>query len=715
MFLSAILRVAPLLLVLFVGLALRLYRLREQSIWFDEFYTVCNLSAPDPLYHHAFMRLFYTDQAFGPLYYALQYTYALVFGTSLPVLRLLSIAISALAICSAYSLGCYFHGRVAGWVTALCLALSPQHIWAGQEPRAYELVTLLVILSSLFLFRALRERRFRWWVLHFGATMLLPWTHACAVFFLPVEGLAVLLVFRRRFRKAVLWTAVQFLLLTPWAVWMLLMPPSTNDQVSPGISARSIGLAVFAGEGIMYNTSLLPAWKTNPPDVVPNGPLLGYNELCTHMLVFVLVAAVALEAFRIRKLFRPGGGAAGVVEGEYAVFVVLLAVLPGLTLGLLEMLTRREILQPPYSLFGTVGLAIAVGASVVSLPWRSLRVLGVLGVVILYGYQLVIFLPGQTRANWRGAAEFIKANAQPRDRVVNLITCLYPQDNMRYYLDGGDYDLRTLNTFEAACNESVRFFQEADSTARPERSVWVAFETFPMLWSFPFDINAAPQDIGNVIQRLIWSSRKAVFSAWEKGLTDRGLRCTCTEFPGHLNLVVLRIQPAAGSSVHASSAPVPWLMNIDYTALLDEIHVSFASDAERQQAIRFLREQIPSWPQPKALFRTVESINILSRGRPDLAEGMARRICEQSPRYALPPFVVGLALSVQGRDAEAEVALSKALSMDWALRYIYGRFVRLLREHDYPGLKTEEARIAQMGFNIFQPGLRAVVDAKSAR
>ena len=712
----AVFKAVPLLLILAFGLGLRLYRLQEQSLWYDEYLTVCNLSAPDALSHHALMRIHYTDQAAGPLYYTLQYFYARLFGTSLPILRLLSVLIGVLCILSVYFLGQRLYGRVAGLVAALCLAMSPQHIWWGQEPRGYEFVTLLVILSSLFLFRAIEERRGRWWALHFAANALLPWTHVCAVFFLPVEGFLILLVFRRRFRRAVLWMGIQFLFLAPWAVWMLLMPHLTNDQASPGISGWSIAQAIFAGETITHNTSLLPPWKTNPPDIVHGTPLLAYNMMCTRTLILLFVAATLLLALRLGGPWRAPPGASETAGGERAAFVLLLIILPGLTLGLLEIVMHLEFLQPPYSLFNTVGLAIALGATVTACRWRIPQVFAAIAVMALYGYQLAIFLPETTRTNWRGGTQFVKSHAQPNDLVINLQPCLYPAEyELDYYLKNQGFDLRLLRTFQAACDESVAFFQRTGmtpSSASSQPSVWVVFELYFLLWNFDFGLDNIPQGTEDVLQLFVQRSRDTIFAAWEKGLADRGLTCTRTELSGQFNLVILQIRPAAGAAVHASSEPVPWLTNIDCGGLLNELHVSFPNDQDRREALDFLRAQFPSWPQRRALSRVIESVHLMERGRLDLGEALARYIVQQNPGYALAHFSLGLALAAQGKDAEAEVEMNEVLQSNWALRHVYADFVHLLQERDYGALKAEEERIEQMGYDVFLSALRAVCRAK---
>ena len=62
-----------------------------------------------------------------------------------------------------YVLGARTVGRAAGLAGAALLALSPFAIFYASEARAYALMTLIVVLSTLALLRALETNERRWW------------------------------------------------------------------------------------------------------------------------------------------------------------------------------------------------------------------------------------------------------------------------------------------------------------------------------------------------------------------------------------------------------------------------------------------------------------------------------------------------------------------------------------------------------------------------
>ena len=63
-----------------------------------------------------------------------------------------------------YLLGTRTVGRAAALAGTAFFALSPFAIFYATEARAYALMTLLVVLSTLVLLRALETNERRWWV-----------------------------------------------------------------------------------------------------------------------------------------------------------------------------------------------------------------------------------------------------------------------------------------------------------------------------------------------------------------------------------------------------------------------------------------------------------------------------------------------------------------------------------------------------------------------
>ncbi len=65
---------------------------------------------------------------------------------------------------------------------AFLLAIHPWHIRFGADGRGYSFVVLLTVAGAWLLLRALREDRWRWWLGHAAAQLLLLWTFPLAVY-----------------------------------------------------------------------------------------------------------------------------------------------------------------------------------------------------------------------------------------------------------------------------------------------------------------------------------------------------------------------------------------------------------------------------------------------------------------------------------------------------------------------------------------------------
>ena len=105
-------------------------------------------------------------------------------GDSPQLIRLGSFAAGIAAIPLTYLLGLWTVGRRAALVGAALVALSPFLIFYTTEARAYGLVLLLVILSTLTLLRALETRRVRWWAAYAACSCAVAYTHYPPVFLL---------------------------------------------------------------------------------------------------------------------------------------------------------------------------------------------------------------------------------------------------------------------------------------------------------------------------------------------------------------------------------------------------------------------------------------------------------------------------------------------------------------------------------------------------
>ena len=136
-----------------LGLALRLYRLGHDPLWFDEAYTALTAQRPIGDILHLLQ-----SEANAPLYYLLLHAWAAAVGGDTDGrLRLLSALTGAAVVPELYVVGAAMFTPAAGLVAATLGAVGPLHVHYSQELRMYGLVPL-VALATLYGFDRLARR-----------------------------------------------------------------------------------------------------------------------------------------------------------------------------------------------------------------------------------------------------------------------------------------------------------------------------------------------------------------------------------------------------------------------------------------------------------------------------------------------------------------------------------------------------------------------------
>lgn len=187
---------------------LRTHQIAHKSLWLDEAFSVWMSEQPLPDLFTWTVRI---DQH-PPLYYLVLRAWAQL-GGSPPSpaarafwVRMPSAFLGTLSVAVIYALGRRLAGPTAGLLAALLLAISPFHVWFGQEARMYTLFTLNASLAMLGLVRLITwpplsplrglygrglERGLAW-ALYIFFTAATLWTHNTGLFFWAATNLFVL-------------------------------------------------------------------------------------------------------------------------------------------------------------------------------------------------------------------------------------------------------------------------------------------------------------------------------------------------------------------------------------------------------------------------------------------------------------------------------------------------------------------------------------------
>ena len=398
------------LLALLLAVALRLYDITGQGLFNEEGYSIVTAREPALTVIASVTRL----DSNTPLHYLLLKAWGVAAGESEFAARALSVVFGALTAAIAARLA---RRELAAWL----VAIAPVCIGLSQEARMYALLMLLFTLSIALIKGALRPRRgaaTRWWA----------WS-ACAIALFATHVLGGIAV-----AAQLLWLAITFL---------RRRPGETQFRSAAPFAAAGVTLAVIAGWTLVLLSANDPGGTTYEGRlpyaqfVLPGfGALLlppVDDVLVQRAAGFVAMALLLITLAATRRMRGPLAVALLCVLGAIAVSAwtgkygwryttqpaaVLLA-------GLSELISLHKLRKHGASA-ATVQPARAVAASVCVLALAA-------------GWQFWRRDPAFVHEDFRGAALFVKARAQPGEPIL-----LVPNFSQVFGYYFGDGAWRTL-------------------------------------------------------------------------------------------------------------------------------------------------------------------------------------------------------------------------------------------------------------------------------
>ena len=217
-------------LVVLSSFALRIFRLGDANVWWDEGLAIWAVRKGLPG-----VTAWTASDVHPPLYFWSLWGWVQLFGQGEFAARLLSALFGVLTVVIVYRLGRRLRGERVGMLAAFLTGFSRFHIWWSQELRMYVLAGLLGVLSLYHFLGWLRAEatphpipaRKRWW--HLGGTALYGLGSLYTVLvmggLLLAENL-VMLVYalvggvRRRFASLGRWAVGQLLVLGGLVAWL---------------------------------------------------------------------------------------------------------------------------------------------------------------------------------------------------------------------------------------------------------------------------------------------------------------------------------------------------------------------------------------------------------------------------------------------------------------------------------------------------------------
>lgn len=393
---------ASLFAILLIALALRLWRLGADSLWYDE--TVTLFIAQEDL---ARLTAHTAGDIHPPLYYYLQHFWLRLAGTGEFSAAFLSLFFGLLLVALVYRLARDLTGQEPlALLAGLLVALSPYHLWYSQEVRMYTLGACLGLAAALALCRWLRtvqadERSLdvRWLAGYALAAALGLYTLYYFAFLLTFLGLwGLAMAWRagrrsiRRWRLALAWCGAQVAALALFGPWL---PIAFRQATVPPV----------------------PPWRSFTPlvQVLQDSwtALSVGQSLPPHLAWPWLALTAVLVVWGIASLARDG-------KGWEALFLVGYVAFPLAVIYAASYVT--PLFHPRYLFTYAPPFSILVAAGLVRLRRWGAWPQAVVLLALLGGYAWSAWrfetLPTYRADDHRGAVRYLEARLAPGDAVL---------------------------------------------------------------------------------------------------------------------------------------------------------------------------------------------------------------------------------------------------------------------------------------------------------
>ncbi len=448
--------------ILLVAFALRLYRLGDKNVWWDEGLAIWAVRKG-----LLGVTRWTAQDVHPPLYFWSLLAWVRLAGESEFAARFLSALWGVLTVALVYPLGTRLGGRRVGLLAALYLAIARFHVWWSQEMRMYVLATLAATLTLYSAVRWLDEERQRFrpaWAAAYLVAALgcLYSIYLAGLAPLVANGYALVALWRvprvRRWRVAGRWCAAQVAALALFAPWLLYALSRMHSwSVTQPFSARLLF--------ILYSTLLTVGVSTE----------VGRYLLYVAPFVATTLAGLATLAWQ-RQREEPG------LPGGQVALLLWGAVL-SLPLVVYALTRPRHLFYTPrvearYMLLFAPAFFALLAWSVVRLGRRA-PALGLAALAACLG-TMVAFLPGYyagryLRDEMQTTARILGTYARPGDVILLISGDRYPL--FHYYYGRAvplERQVPVIELPKSDCFTADNVAAELGAATAGRRRFWVA-------------------------------------------------------------------------------------------------------------------------------------------------------------------------------------------------------------------------------------------------
>ncbi|MFN8472901.1 MAG: glycosyltransferase family 39 protein [Anaerolineae bacterium] len=397
-----------------LGFALRLYRLGDKNIWWDE-----GLATWAVRQGFLATTRWTAGDVHPPLYFWLLWPWSRLAGDGEFALRFITVVVGTLTIAAVIVLGRFIAGRSVGVVAGLLVATAPFHVWWSQEMRMYALAGLMLTFALYAMLRWWSTGSRRAWLGYVAAATAGMYTIYLSVVMLIAANLwvfvSLLLAWRRHAagvaRRLAEWVAAQVIVLLLFALWL----GYALGKMSSWSVAEPINFAFVA----QLQATLLTL-----------GVSTDIDRYLLPVLLLTLIFAIGVVILLRRPANRP-----------YVALLLLVLALPCLVIFLLALprgLFYNPRVEARYFLPFAPPVYVLFAWSLWAL-WHWRRIAGwIAGIAVVGAVFWTLpqyYAPRYLGDDLQGMVQVLRAYAQPEDTVVLVSGNRYPV--FLYYYERG--------------------------------------------------------------------------------------------------------------------------------------------------------------------------------------------------------------------------------------------------------------------------------------
>jgi 4-amino-4-deoxy-L-arabinose transferase-like glycosyltransferase len=460
-----------LFLIILIGVFFRIYRLGEQSLWLDE---ARSFQRANQGIHALWVNQ--PKESNPPLYDILFHFYLRISGKNNEfALRFLSALIGILLIPLIFFTGKHIFGVKAGLISALIVAISPQHIYYSQDAKMYALLALLSLASFSSYYLALEKNGYLHWASYIITTIALIYTHNMGIFLFLAQVFIFATLFKkvhtRRWNFLISCLSIAIFLLPRIFSWFALISIDANPWIQP-----------VSFKDIIYT----PYYFS----------VLSWGMQITYLVSIALVIALPIYSFVfLRGIFtrnkNDNGKETLFTEFDKLKFVLIYLLVPFI-LALLVSLKRPIYVVGRYDMFIFPAFCLISGMGLAKIKQANLRVILLAGIVIASVLSLHDYYYVFRKSNDRKVANYLQSHINRDDILIFTDLSAY---SFNYYwrqdyqpamisfpmVDDGWLPRQALECNDAYVNNEIRKTVGRIKEMQKDNSlIWLMFNDIPI-------------------------------------------------------------------------------------------------------------------------------------------------------------------------------------------------------------------------------------------